>query len=526
MNQPDSPCSIATIVQGFALLLFCTSFLPPPLWAQRAQRAQRNQSELQTDFHLPDKKLFYWHINTRYFNDFQNGNLFINMDDRYTYGINTTFSLNNWDLVWDYKALTDRYLSKTRMDEMQVSLSYTWGNWLSPHFRHLQPSNYNRRSQNHQRTEEPAYLGVKFTAGYFQAGDIQGEAIQNALHSLSMVPQVNGRYLHNVYTAILGAEIYFSYTLALKKLLPDWEDSAVEFGVSGQGDSALAYQQSFRLGLRSKLYSGNQYLQWDFYLQQLGYYGGFGRPNTIESLWSDTKTAFWLAFSTRSGLYQRRVDLSFGSLQARNWTDQGAYPFGFGSLEFSWAYLEQPKRFVQADYAQSLLIGIGESLIVDRFSWLFRVAKKVPADFSILSVRSLFGDKRLFEGNPLARYAESVWLGMFHIRPVINLKKFGFFELYAGFGAGVLAVETFKTIDRLSPRNFYSAFTVAGAFGLRWYGLALRRDAAVYGIEFGLLSYYAFSEQDHVRFGNNQHFISNLQPKIHFMLGVTVLSDW
>ena len=504
-----------------ALLLIGSNFLLP-IWAQHNQT--NTQTAPNADFHLPSQKLFYWHLNARYINDFQNGNLFINIDDRYTYGINTTFSLNNWDLVLDYKALTDRYLSRTRTDEMRLSLSYVWGNWLSPHFWHLRPSRYNRRS--HYQKNEKTYLGLKLTAGYFQAGNIQGETIQNSAHNLSMVPKVYGKYLPSVYTALLGAEIYFSYTFGLKKLLPTWEDGALELGVVGQGETALGYQQSFRLGVRSKLYSGNQYLQWDFYLQQLGYYRGFGKPNTVESLWSDTKTAFWLAFSSRSGLYQRRVDLSFGSLQARNWTDQRAYPFGFGSLEFSWAYLEKPKRFIQADYSQTLLIGLAESMVVDRFSWFFRIAKKIPADFSLVAVRSLLGDQRLFMGNSLARFAESVWLGMFHIRPTINLKKFGFLEFYAGFGTGVVAIETFQSIKVLSLRNFYQYFTLAGGFGLRWYGLALRRDAAVYGLEFGLLSHYPFHDQNYVRFGTNELYISSLKPKIHFLFGVTILSDW
>ena len=511
MNNNQYEITWITSIIKCALLLISSNFLLP-MWAQ--------------DSHLPSQKLFYWHLNARYINDFNNGNLSIVIDDRYTYGINTTFSLNNWDLVLDYKALTDRYLSRTRTDEMRLSLSYIWGNWLSPHFWHLRPSRYNRRSQSRYRENEKAYLGLKLTAGYFQAGNIQGAVIQNAVHGALMVPKVNARYLPNFYTGLLGAEIYFSYTFWLKKLLPTWEDSALELGVVSQGETAIGYQQSFRLGARSKLYSGNQYLQWDFYLQQLGYYGGFGKPNTVESLWSDTKTAFWLAFSSRSGLYQRRVDLSFGSLQARNWTDQLAYPFGFGSLELSWAYLEQPKRFIQPDYSQTLLTGIGESLVVDRFSWFFRIAKKIPADFSLVAVRSLLGDQRLFTGNALARFAESVWLGMFHLRPTINLKKFGFLEFYAGFGAGVVAIETFQSIKVLSPRNSHQYFTLAGGVGIRWYGLALRRDAAVYGLEFGLLSHYPFHDQDHIRFGTNNMYISTLQPRIHFLVGVTILSDW
>ena len=515
MNNNQYEITWITSIIKCALLLISSNFLLP-IWAQ--------QNESQLD--LTSQKLFYWHVNARYINDFQNGNLSIVIDDRYTYGINTTFSLNNWGLTWDYKSLTDRYLSRTRTDEMSLSLSYIWGNWLSPHFWGLQPSRYNRRSESRYLRNEKAYLGLKLTAGYFQAGDIQGQTIQNSLHSISMVPKVYGKYLPSVYTALIGAKIYFSYTFGLKKLLPTWEDSALELGVVSQSETAIGYQQSFQLGIRSKLYSGNQYLQWDFYLQQFGYYGGFGKPNTAESLWSDTRTAFWLAFSSRSGLYQRRVDLSFGSLQSRNRIDQRAYPFGFGSLEFSWAYLEQPKRFVRPDYAQSLLIGLAESMVVDRFSWFFQIAKKVPADFSFIAVRSLLGDQRLFSGNPLARLSESVWLGMFHLRPTINLKKFGFLEFYAGFGAGVVAIETFQTIKRLSPRNSNQYFTLAVGGGLRWYGLALRRDAAVYGLEFGMLSHYPFHQRDHIHFQTSKMYISTLQPKVHFLFGITILSDW
>ena len=60
-----------------------------------------------------------------------------------------------------------------------------------------------------------------------------------------MVPKVYGKYLPSVYTALLGAEIYFSYTFGLKKLLPTWEDGALELGVVGQGETALGSSNRF-----------------------------------------------------------------------------------------------------------------------------------------------------------------------------------------------------------------------------------------------------------------------------------------
>ncbi len=510
---------------ALAVLLVFAPLAQPALSAQsRSTRPGRQGRSAKNN-------LFYWHINAQYVNDFQNGNLAISMDDRYTYGLNTLFSLNNWDLFLQYRVLTDRYVSRTRIDELETGLRYTFGNLLSPRLWRGPPGHYNRRSGAGYRAGEAFYLGLVFSAAYFQAGNIQGHSFQNVLHWLSNIPQVNARYLESVYTVSLGTELYFSYTIDMGKLLPDWEKSLLELGISARGQTAIGYRESLQLGLRSKLYSGNQYLQWDFYLQQLGYYNGFGKANNIESVWSDTSTAFWLAFSSRSGLYQRRVDLSLGSLTRaqglQNQKEQLAYPFGFGSLELSWASLDKPRRFVRPDYSQSLLLGINNGLILDRFSFFFQLADRIPGDFSIVVTRDLYGDPQLFEGNPLARKAEAFWLTMLGLRPTLDLKKWGFLEFYAGVGAGVLTMQLLNSISELSTRSNFQFFTLGGQAGLRWYGLSLRKDGAVYGLEVALLGLLPFAQdQSVISYMPTGILLDNLKPGLNFMVGFCILADW
>ena len=274
--------------------------------------------------------------------------------------------------------------------------------------------------------------------------------------------------------------------------------------------------------------SGNQYLQFDLYLYKLSYYQGYGQEGQIEGVWSDARTALWLAFSSRVGLYQRRLDISFGSLNNPNPDSQLIYPFGFGSLELSWAFLQNKRKFVEPDFSHSLMFGLGNSsLSLDRFAFLFRLANNIPMDFSLITVRDQYGDPDLFDGNALARKVESSWLGMLHLRPTLNLNWFGYLEFYAGIGAGVQAMQFVNSKEMLSPRSSLQYFTLAMQTGLRWYFLTPRSDGAIYGIEAALFSLFPFSKAEHsVRFNKTGVFINTLQPRLDLMLGITVLTDW
>ena len=498
------------------LLVFMLLATAARLQAQKVQEVPKTEKAY--------SPIFYWHLNLQYVNDFQNGNLIVNMDDRYTFGATLVFALNNWEFFFRYRSLTDRYVSRTRIDEMQIGLSYTIGNLLSPKFWGSRPSYYNRRPEALFHWLEPFYLGVTLSSSYFQAGNILGQPIQNQAHQFTGMPKISIQYLDNHYTVALGAEFYFAYTTKLR--LPLWGGSRLELGVSASAEIALSYQESLSFGLRSKLYHGSQYLQLDLYLQQLGYYNGLG--GSIESVWSDTKTALWLAFSSRAGFYQRRVDMSFGSLSDPAAQDgQLGYPFGFGSLELSWVKLQRKRYFLRGDYSQSLMFGLGNGLVLDRYAFFFRLAGRIPSDFSFVALRGTFGDPQLFSGKVLARKAEAAWLGMFHFRPTLDLRKLGFLEFYAGIGAGLFTMEFLNSLEVISRRSSFQYFTIAGQAGLRWYGLPLRRDGSVYGIEFALFSLFPFSD-----FGNKLYFaktgigINNLQPKLNILLGLTVLIDW
>ncbi|MEM9423907.1 MAG: hypothetical protein AAF975_03860 [Spirochaetota bacterium] len=470
------------------------------------------------------KRSFYWHINLQYINDFQNGNLILNLDDRLTYGITTIFALNNWEFFWHYSSLTDRYVSHARIDEQQFGFRYTYGNLLSAQFWNGSPSQSNRRPEATYSPSEPLYLGLKLEGSYFQAGNILGERIQNFMHSHTKVPKVYGRYPERmVHTLSLAIEPYFAFTVKI----PGANDARLESGLALRMETALGYQESVRIGLRGKLYSGNQYLQWDFYLQQLGYFEGYGLEGSMERVWSDTRSAAWLAFSSRVGLYRRRVDMSFGSLsRPEALEEQVGYPFGFGSLELSWAHLQKKKDFVDPDFSHSLLYSF-DGLWMDRFAFPFRLGKQVPSDISFLAVRDRVGPRHLFKGNSLARKTESLWLGMFHLRPTLDLNKLGFLEFYSGLGAGLLTMVFLNSIEKISQRVWRQYFALAGQVGLRWYGLALRRDGAVYGIEVALLSFIPFhGNERYIRFTKTGLYINNLEPRLTFMFGLTILTDW
>ena len=476
----------------------------------------------------PKISFFYWHLNLQYVNDFQNGGVTINTDDRYTYGINAIWELNNWETFFQYRSLTDRYVSQTRIDEMQIGFRYIWGNLLDYKFWNSKPSHYNRRANALYSRLNPFYLGVTFSSSYFQAGNILGQQTQNFLHGLSSVPKVYNDYFSWMYTLALGLEFYFAYTIPLK--FSQLDHGYIELGVTTNVETAIAYQETFSIGLSSKFYSGNQYLQFELYLKQLGYYNGFGLENTVESFWSDTSTAFWLAFSSRVGLYQRRVDVSLGSISNPESQDGRLEDsFGFGSLELSWSYLNQKRDFHEVDFSHSLLFGFDKenSLVVDRFAFPFRLASRIPSDISFVAVRTRSGDPRLFAGNSLARKVESAWLAMFHLRPTLNLEKFGFLEFYAGLGTGLLTLVYPSSIRELSDRNASQHWALSGQAGLRWYGLSLRRDGAVYGIEVALLSLLPIAAlEDRVRFTNDWVFLTTLRPSVNILVGISVLTDW
>ena len=494
------------------------------------QTAQSLQPYSVAEFLPTESPIFYWDINLKYINDMHNGNLVISMDDRYTYGVESILALNNWELFFGYRALTDRYGSKTRTDEMQLGLRYIWGNILSWRLWQNTMGHYNRRPDALYRPDEPFYLGLALAGSYFMAGNLSGQTIQNQLHEHSRVPKVYDQYLDNYNALSLAAELYFAYTFDLRSLLPTWEMLRLELGASAAAETALGYHETTHLGLRSKFYSGNQYLQFDFYLQQLDYYDGFGGSNTVEKMWSDTQTAFWLSFSSRSGLYQRRVDMSLGSLKHLGSEDsQSSYPFGFGSLELSWTMLQEKKDFVQPDYSQSFLMDLvnDSALVLDRFAFFFYLADRIPCDFSILAIRDITGDPKLFGGNSLARKAEAAWLGILDFRKTFDLKWFGFLELYAGLGPGLITLQFPKSIARLDSRISLQFFTIGGQAGLRWYGLQLRRDGTVYGIEASILSLLPFNDMDStVRFTETRLRIDTMQPRLYFMLGISILTDW
>ena len=500
-----------------------------PIDGRGFQTAQNSQPYSIAELLLTESPIFYWDINLKYINDMHNGNLVISMDDRYTYGVESIVALNNWELFFDYRSLTDRYGSETRTDEMQVGLRYIWGNILSWRLWHNTMGHYNRRPDALYRSDEPFYLGLALAGSYFMAGNLSGQTIQNQLHEHSRVPKVYGKYLDNYNALAWAAELYFAYTFDLRSLLPTWEMLRLELGASAVAETALGYHETTHLGLRSKFYSGNQYLQFDFYLQQLDYYDGFGGSNTVEKMWSDTQTAFWLSFSSRSGLYQRRVDMSLGSLKhLGNEDSQSSYPFGFGSLELSWTMLQEKKDFVQPDYSQSFLIDFtNNGLVLDRFAFFFYLADRIPSDFSILAIRNITGDPKLFGGDSLARKGEAAWLGILDFRKTFDLKWLGFLELYAGLGPGLITLQFPKSIARLGSRISLQFFTMGGQAGLRWYGLKLRRDGTVYGIEASVISLLPFHDMEStVRFAETRLRIDTMQPRFYFMLGISILTDW
>ncbi|MEM9424380.1 MAG: hypothetical protein AAF975_06305, partial [Spirochaetota bacterium] len=78
-------------------------------------------------------------------------------------------------------------------------------------------------------------------------------------------------------------------------------------------------------------------------------------------------------------------------------------------------------------------------------------------------------------------------------------------------------------IKRQQGRQY---FALGAQIGICWYGLALRKDASVYGIETALLAYAPimdFSEME--RLGANNFPAEFYRPRLGWFLGFRIVTD-
>ncbi len=497
--------------------------------------------------------LWYWDLSGSYINDFQTGGAVMNTDDRYTFGLNLQGALNNWDFEADYRSLTARYRYFDRIDELRLGARYLWGNFLDPQFWQLRPRRVSRRRVATEGRTARWYLGLGPQISYLGAGQLAGETLQNFAHKLIEVPEVFLPYRHaNLQGLELGSDLYFSWLWPFGKATRQLEHSSLELGAvlserlalgfalqSGTGGSGGArlsgYSQNFEIGALLRLSSNSHFIELKTLFRQFSYLENYRRSDSVTRLWADTQTAFWLNLSYRAGMYQRSWELSFGS--AVNRSENVREGFGRGFWTFSLAALPRKKRFEEPDFATSLLLGLLNKATLDKLSFQKRLSERLLLGFNISMLRSIKRHDRLqYDGDINARINNGLYIFSVGIKPLFPLgnmdngrgggPSWGYLELYAEAGLGIYNLrnsQDFANSERQEGRQYFAA---AAQIGLRWYGLPLRRDGVVYGLETALLAYAPAVPSADIEYFRRKDFpTESYSPRLIWFIGFCVITD-